>query len=82
MLHGDIRLNDIPVGEWRAERIKTLTQDAWGLYTCHVEYRDNKGYLHKLDFDTIHRIEDEAWGLSAAVLAKAHIKIKRKQAGY
>lgn len=82
MLHGDIRVNDISVGSWEAERVRVLTMSTWALYTCRVEYRDERGYLHTLEFDTIHRISDEALGLASAVLAKAHIKIKRKVAGY
>lgn len=77
MLHGDIRVNGILIGEWTAVR-QNNTQKDFNDYRCEINFRDVQGYpCHAEWHMTGHRYGDGAVMLAARVLSEGMAKARR-----
>ena len=84
MLHGEIKVNDIVVGDWTAVRAEQVALDVH-MYDCTVKYRNLAGYPLRGDFRVRHRYSNGAVALSAHILSEAgyHLKpVRMSDAGF
>lgn len=82
MLHGEIKMNGITIGEWFAERRErhyppNEENGPLYLYECFLKYRDIGGYPMEAKYEVKHRYGDGALRLAANVIAKGKEKAKR-----
>lgn len=76
MIHGDVRINDVVVGDWKAENLGQ--RSGFANYDCYVKWRDTDGALYEADF-TIFGVStsNNAISLAAHILTLAGVH-KRK----
>ena len=77
MLHGEIKVNNIVIGEWKAVRKQQRAQE-FNDYECFLYYRDVQGYPCEAHW-TLHGHEYNggAVGLAARVLSEGLSRAKR-----
>lgn len=75
MLHGEIKVNEIVIGEWTAEREEPVALDVH-MYACTVKYRNLAGYPLRADFRVKHRHSNGAVALAAHILSEANYYLK------
>lgn len=69
-LHGDIRINDMKIGEWVAVRQEQPPTET-NTYKVSVAYRDVYDREHKAEGEITHKFGDGALVLASEVLAWA-----------
>jgi hypothetical protein len=78
MLHGNVELNHVVIGEWTATRTGT-TKKEFNDYHCTIWYRGTDGYLYTHDWHIwgMHS-GNGAFSLAARVLQEGNAHAKRK----
>jgi hypothetical protein len=78
MLHGDIKVNNVVVGEWTAVRKSHDLRD-FNDYHCTMEYRNMQGRLMEAEWDLRGQsVVNGAAGLAARVLSEGIARLKEK----
>lgn len=70
MLHGDIRINDYPIGVWTAVRKGRVEGDVHN-YECTVKYRNMSHEFLEAEFYVAHSYGEGALMLASKVLRVA-----------
>lgn len=47
MLHGEVKINNVVIGEWSAIRRKGPVGEQFRTYDCWLEYRGTDGYMYE-----------------------------------
>ena len=77
MLHGEIKVNDTVIGEWKAIR-RSADLREFGEYDCIVTYRDMQGYPCEAKWTMYgHYRGDGAMSLAGKVMTQAIAKLQR-----
>lgn len=78
MLHGDIRVNDVVIGEWTATN-KTHKVEQFRAYDCTLWYRGTDGYIYEAAWEIWgHLRGDGAITLGERVLKEGRHRAKRR----
>lgn len=76
MLHGEIKVNDMAIGEWSATRGDSVG-DGHHFYNCHVMYWDLQGYKRLAEFTVVYAEQDGAVVLAGKVLTESVHRLNR-----
>lgn len=75
MIHGDIKINDVAVGRWEAERVEQIFEKT-NRYDCRVYYRNNEGHPLHAEFQVVHYEPMGALSLAKSILGMGFGKLK------
>lgn len=78
MLHGNVEVNNVVIGEWTATRRHTTTKRQFNTYDCTLWYRGLDGYNYRAEWEIwgIHK-GNGAISLAARVLHEGMTKARR-----
>lgn len=76
MLHGDIRINDVVIGEWTATHEKG---DEFRYYNCTLWYENTDGYVYEAEWEMWGHLKgDGAVTLAERVLKEGRHRAKKR----
>jgi len=78
MLHGEVKMNNVVIGEWKAEHVRDY--DGYRDYDCEIWYRHTDGYLYEARWNMWgrHHKGDGALSLAAKVIQQGQLKATKK----